>query len=421
MTKAVKVRIYPTSEQGKVLKLWAHTSRYVYNKALAQVVVKKEKLNAFNIRNDIVTEDWTAHNNFIEKLLDDLDFCSPEVAEEISSRYRKPLELTPWERNTPKSIREPAVFRMSDAYKTNMNMFREGKLQFFKMHFKRKREERELMFAINNKNSCRIENGYFKMFSDKKWSTQLGWVPEVEMSARDKSRVAKLQAAANDSASVAFKDGKWWFIFTHDVLRKSKEIKKFDATKAVAVDPGIRAFATCYTPHKIVTFQQPRAEIRKLYIQVDRLKRKLTPECKVRNLRRALLKREQRIANLIRETHLKTIRHLVDNYDHIFVGDIQVQKIVRDRRLCKSTKREFYTLAFHSFKLRLKTKAEELGKVVVYINEAYTSKTCTFCGGQYNVGSAKRYRCPTCTASYDRDEGAARNIFLKTVISASQK
>ena len=69
---------------------------------------------------------------------------------------------------------------------------------------------------------------------------------------------------------------------------------------------------------------------------------------------------------------------------------------------------------FYEFKTRLLQKATERNVSVISCTEEYTSKTCTNCHNiKYNLGANKTYKCTNCNITYDRDIGAARNIFLK--------
>jgi putative transposase len=61
-------------------------------------------------------------------------------------------------------------------------------------------------------------------------------------------------------------------------------------------------------------------------------------------------------------------------------------------------------------------KAREFGTLVIICDEYYTSKTCTRCGRlNHDLGASKTFVCPTCSATYDRDAGAARNILLRYI------
>ena len=76
-------------------------------------------------------------------------------------------------------------------------------------------------------------------------------------------------------------------------------------------------------------------------------------------------------------------------------------------------------LSDYRFKQFLKYKAEEYSCEVVEVSEAYTSRTCTRCGKQQNIGSKKIMKC-SCGLVLDRDLNGARNIFLKNIHLASK-
>ena len=77
------------------------------------------------------------------------------------------------------------------------------------------------------------------------------------------------------------------------------------------------------------------------------------------------------------------------------------------------------TWGHYRFRERLIQKALEHGKEVVVCEERYTSKGCGGCGRLNNPGSSKNYKCEFCGLEADRDENAARNIFLKHLESSS--
>jgi len=51
---------------------------------------------------------------------------------------------------------------------------------------------------------------------------------------------------------------------------------------------------------------------------------------------------------------------------------------------------------------------------VIEVSEAYTSKTCSYCGKMHKIGSKKRMKC-SCGADIDRDLNGARGIFLRAL------
>ena len=90
------------------------------------------------------------------------------------------------------------------------------------------------------------------------------------------------------------------------------------------------------------------------------------------------------------------------------------------RTIGKNTTRRMLMWAHYKFKMRLMEKAKHHGKLVVIVNEAYTSKTCTSCGSlNPKLGGSKTFRCVSaaCGAQLDRDANGARNIWLRNVAS----
>ena len=73
----------------------------------------------------------------------------------------------------------------------------------------------------------------------------------------------------------------------------------------------------------------------------------------------------------------------------------------------------------YRFCQRLITKAEELEVYVIIQNEAYTSKTCSWCGKFQKIGGSEVYNCKDCRTVMDRDENGARGIFLRALLDGA--
>jgi predicted site-specific integrase-resolvase len=85
------------------------TRRYVYNKTLHAVKTKKDRLNAYELRNKYVT----AKNN-------------PEIQS--------------WELNTPKDIRAGAIRDLEKNFKSALSLLKTGHIRHFKMSYCRKKD-----------------------------------------------------------------------------------------------------------------------------------------------------------------------------------------------------------------------------------------------------------------------------------------
>ncbi len=63
------------------------------------------------------------------------------------------------------------------------------------------------------------------------------------------------------------------------------------------------------------------------------------------------------------------------------------------------------------FFTHLLAKAEEAGRVVVRVNPAYTSQTCSACGYRQPMPlSVRVYECPQCGLVIHRDHNGSLNI-----------
>ena len=84
-----------------------------------------------------------------------------------------------------------------------------------------------------------------------------------------------------------------------------------------------------------------------------------------------------RIENLVSELHRKAARFLVDNFDVILLPTFETSEMVERgrRRIRSKTVRNLLSLAHYRFGMFLRHKAQEVGVVVISVNEAYTSKT----------------------------------------------
>lgn len=188
----------------------------------------------------------------------------------------------------------------------------------------------------------------------------------------------------------------------------STEIK--DKTKPInycGIDPGIRTFMSCYGNNGKTEYKHNKILIDKLNKEIYYLKNK-----RINNKRKSLSKREFKKENLMNEIHWKTINSIIERNDVIFYGDIKSHNIVKGGKN-KKLNQDFNDMKFYQFKQRLLYKASINQKLVVLINEAYTTKTCSFCGKINEPKSSEIYKCSGCNKKVGRDENASKNILLK--------
>jgi putative transposase len=101
--------------------------------------------------------------------------------------------------------------------------------------------------------------------------------------------------------------------------------------------------------------------------------------------------------------------HLLQACDTIYLEDLQVANLVRNRHLAKSSsdagRAQFRTITMLTY------KAACAGTRVVAVPPAYTSQDCSGCGECVQKRfSVRTPICPVCGLVLDRDENAARNL-----------
>lgn len=187
----------------------------------------------------------------------------------------------------------------------------------------------------------------------------------------------------------------------------------------VALDPGIRTFMTGFSQTE--TFKIGVADfsrIARLSRWMDKLQSKISVAKQRQKYRfkRALARMKHKVWDLIDELHWKTIRFLTENYDVVLLPTFETSQMVSKtkRKIRSKTVRAMLTFSFHKFGMRLQQKLESVGKTLVRVNEAYTSKTASWTGQIVKIGSAKSITSNGITL--DRDVNGARGIFLRALV-----
>lgn len=100
---------------------------------------------------------------------------------------------------------------------------------------------------------------------------------------------------------------------------------------------------------------------------------------------------------------------LVNTFDLIFLEDLNVSGMLKNRKLAKSIS----DASWSTFVSMLDYKCNWYGKMLVKINRFYpSSKTCSSCGHKEDKMplSIREWTCPSCGVVHDRDLNASINI-----------
>jgi putative transposase len=298
----------------------------------------------------------------------------------------------PWALDCPQRIREHALSLACQAVKNAKKKFAITK-SFQMVSFKKKKDVRQ-SFGFD-----RQSLGGDYVFKQLKYKVNF-YSTEKFDSELEGTRIIR-------------ENHRWFLIVPATTLIKIPDNQR---NNIVALDPGIKTFVTFYSEFnhgKIGSADFNR--IFRLCLCLDKLISKISKaKCKAkRRMRRAASRLRWKIKDLINELHHQTANFLVKNFNVILLPTFETQQM--SSKLNSKSARNMLSFAHFRFKQFLKFKAKEYNCKVLDVCEAYTSKTCSYCGEMQEIGSKSILKCTNCGVKVDRDLNGARNIYLRAL------
>jgi putative transposase len=199
------------------------------------------------------------------------------------------------------------------------------------------------------------------------------------------------------------KAGKWYAHFACEV-----DPQPLPATgKEIGLDVGLHHLLAA-SDNQVVEnprwYREEQARLRRIQRKVARRQR---GSHRRRKAVLELQRQHERIQNRRKDFLRKLAYDLVQKYDLIVLENLQIRNMVRNHLLSKS----ILDAGWGYFSQHLAGKAEEAGRQMVFVDPAYTSKTCSGCGHVFeDLKLSHRWiECP-CGLSVDRDVNASFNI-----------
>lgn len=218
-----------------------------------------------------------------------------------------------------------------------------------------------------------------------------------------------------------------WYLCCYDQVEIPKTVV---SSKVCALDCGIRTFQTVYSPDEITVLGEDffRDKLLPIYLELDKTlsKRQRQLNKKIDNQRNSDLiahynkkikKLRTRAKHLTEDLHKKCANYLTNEFDVILLPTFETKQMskVGGRKINNKSVRGMIGLSHYKFKTTLKWFAKKKGKIVVDVNESFTSKTNPFSGEiMEKLGSSKTFKHNG--QVYDRDINGARNIFIKNTL-----
>ena len=359
MTKSRKIRLYPTAQQKAIFCRWLGASRFVYNRTL-------EYLKGLTETRPVWTDVAT-------------DIILPELPE--------------WAGEIPFQIKKLAVKEACAAYSGAKQKYRR-KGTVSQLHYKSRKSPFQTCYIP--KSAVKPQGIYYT------YSGILRYAEPLPDSFLD--------------CELSWQQGRWYLCVPFQTAVPMGE----NQARIVALDPGVRTFITFFSPDMTgVIGDHDFGRLVRLCHHLDALisQRSTSKKKKQRyRIKKAENRLRWKIKDLRDELHAKTIRFLVDTFDIILIPTFETSQMAKreQRKLRSKTVRSMLTWAHYAFKERLKVVAAQDGKTVVEVNEAYTSKTCSWSGEMVRIGSSERIRGSDGIQMH-RDVNGARGIFLRAL------
>jgi putative transposase len=206
------------------------------------------------------------------------------------------------------------------------------------------------------------------------------------------------------------KSGKWHACLTCEL---KMNLPKIDFTKTVGIDIGIKSFAYDSDNHRTPN----PLNLKKMLKPLVRVQRKVSRRKKGSNNRLKAIRHLQRIHERI-VNHRKDFQHKLsliyaNNYDVVFVEDLQLTNMVKNHKLAQS----IMDSSWGTFLQKLEYKC----KLLIKVPARNTTIDCSRCGNKVPKSLAVRiHRCDKCNLVIDRDYNASINILQKGLKIFSQ-
>jgi len=170
----------------------------------------------------------------------------------------------------------------------------------------------------------------------------------------------------------------------------------------------------CRTNDELISFGSDTSLMINKYLKrIDNINnaKNLTKQQKRKKESKCYLK----LKNKIDEIHWKTIKHIIDNYKYVIIGDLSMKDASNKKtsKISKESKRIGLMMKFSEFRKRLEYKCLINNIKIDIIDEAYTSKVCSTCGHcKKELQGEKEYKCIPCNKKRYRDFNSATNMIL---------
>mgnify|MGYP001810750131 CR=1 FL=1 len=357
MHRAIKVRIYPDSEQSQKLSQVMGTARWWWNFAL-------------NLCNQTYKDTGKGLNRSA------LNAYLPQLKKE---------EETKWLGECYSQVLQSTTLNLTKAFK----------------NFFEKRAKYPRFKSYHGKQSCQYPQSV-KIVDNCLKLPQVGLV---------KASIHRIFEGKIKTVTVTkTPTGKY---FASILFETEQEFPEVNVTGKVAgIDLGIKDFAIVHDGIKTSKYQNPR-QIKKYEKNLARKQQKLARKkagSKTREKAKKLVAKVHEKTSNARQDYLhKLSRKIVNDNQVVVVENLNIKGMVKNHKLAKAINDVGWGMFVNFLDYKLKLK----GGLLVEIDRWFpSSKTCSNCLYQMSEMplEIREWTCPSCGTRHDRDENAAKMI-----------
>jgi len=370
MIVAHKIALDPNNVQATYFAKAAGVARFAYNWALAEWQRQYEA--------------WKQDNSL------------PKPSQAALRRQLNAIkrEKFPWMLEVTKNAPQMAIIQLGEAFKN----FFAGRAKYPQFRKKGKDDRFTLTNDQFSIDGCRIR------------IPNLGWV-RMRESLRFAGKIM--------SATVSRVADRW----VVSITVQTEDLSHLPEAKnqgVVGVDLGVSALATLSTGEAIHGPKPHRALSNRLRRLSRSLSRKQKGSANRKKAKAKLARLHARIAAIRSDALHKLTTDLTRRFHTIGIEDLNVRGMVRNRHLARS----IADMGLFEFRRQLEYKASMRGGQVIVADRWFaSSKLCSACGHKLHALtlSVRKWTCPACGSTHDRDENAAinlKNMAVSSTVSA---
>lgn len=358
MKKGIKFRAYPNKQQQNLINQTLGCCRFIYNKGLAM------RSDAFGRGQKIGYNQTSAMLTDLKKqdgfaFLKDVDSIALQQSlRDLDCGFKNFFE---------KRARHP--------------------------QFKSKHNNHQSYRTLNQGDNIRIVGKYIKL-------PKLGYV---------KIKQSMEAGHINNVTVERTPTGKYFVVLNVDFEPEFRP----NAGCMVGIDVGIKEFYSDSNGNTVNNPKYLEKSQRKLIREQRRLSRKQKGSNNRNKQRIKVAKVHEKITNQRNDFLQKQSTMLVSENQTICIEDLNVKGMVRNHKLAKS----IASVSWSKFFTMLGYKAAWYGNDIVKVPTMYpSSQTCSCCGYKNPLVrnlAIRKWECPVCHTTHDRDTNASINILKK--------